>query len=277
MTHLYNIEYDDCYVAFLDILGFENLVRSKRKDSREKIDEYFKIIKDAIKILKQVTAKRDIGVIVISDSVILSVRKSSDRYENIEILRQLLIVIRYIQFNLALSNVWLRGGVSSGEAYFSPAENQIVGPAYIDAYNLENKIAIYPRVVIDSKLIKELGCESANELINEVNDNHAKEDEIRIEDRNIIFQWNNSEHETVGMKKDVALFVDYLALSFTDTKHLKIIVKNISKSMYEDNRVYPKFRWVVEYIMSWCMPKGTIHRAINNKFISEQFYKLRDL
>ncbi len=110
------IDYKDSYVAFLDILGFESLVRSKKPESKEKIEVYFNLINNAVSQLKEVPGKRNIGTIIISDSVILSVPKSTNNNDNIEILRQLLIAIRYIQFNLALSNVWLRGGVSSGDA-----------------------------------------------------------------------------------------------------------------------------------------------------------------
>ncbi len=57
------------------------------------------------------------------------------------------------------------------------------------------------------------------------------------------------------MKKDVALFIDYLAPSFANEEHLIKMVDNIAESIYKDNHIYPKFRWVVEYMMSWCMPK----------------------
>jgi len=271
------INYTDCYVAFLDILGFENLVRSKNREAKDKIEKYFQIINYAVNELKRIPSKRNLGTIIISDSVILTIPKSSDQFKNIETLRQLLIAIRYIQFNLALSNIWLRGGVSSGDAYFNSIENQIIGPAYIDAYKLESTVAIFPRVVIDSKIISEFACDSASSLIDEINNKHAKSSDHHIEDRNVVFQWEESEYETVGMKKDVALFVDYLAPSFTEKERLIKVVDNIADNLYQDNHVYSKFRWVVEYMMSWCMPKGRIHRYLERGVVSEQFDRLRGL
>lgn len=270
------IEYQKCYVAFLDILGFEKLVKSNDDRSKDKIESYFRLINDEVNKLKEISSKRDIGTLIISDSVILSVRKTNDIENDIEKLRQLCIAIRKIQYSLALNNVWLRGGVSSGDAFFSSSESQIVGPAYIDAYNLEKRVAVYPRVVVDTKLINELGCDSADSLINKINNDHAKQNEYDIEDRNVIFQWRDSGHEKVGMKKDVALFIDYLAPSFAQCSNLKLIIDNLVESMYQDNQVYPKYRWIVDYLMARCIPLNQFNNE-ESVIINTQFDRLRCL
>ncbi len=122
------------YVAYLDILGFKDLVKSKEHKDRKKIYEYFKLIEEITSDLKKIESQKDIGAIIISDSVTLSVPFGAEKDENIYKLRKLCIAIQKIQFKLAEKTIWLRGAISSGEAYFDSKKNQIVGPAYINAF-----------------------------------------------------------------------------------------------------------------------------------------------
>jgi len=256
MANMKTVVYRESYVAFLDVLGFENLVKSDASESKSKLECYFKLINEEVKELKKFAEKRDIGALIISDSVILSVEKTTSHPKNTQILRQLCIAIKKIQFRLALNGLWLRGGVSSGKAYFSPQNNQIVGPAYIDAYNLENRVAIYPRVILDSRLINELEYNSAEDLITAINDSR---------DDDILFPWSEDLHRHAGMQKDVALFVDYLATSFAKIDDLTKVIDNIEEAIYEDNQVYSKYRWVTEYLLSKCLQVQERHSMFQSQ------------
>ena len=161
------IEYKQCYVAFLDILGFKDLVFSSKKST---IENYFGIVDSAIQYLKRISNKQDIKYITISDSIILSVEHGKDKNENFHRLQNLCVAVGLIQASLALKNIWLRGGISSGEAFFDQHEYQVVGQAYIDAYLLEQQTALYPRIVIDGKIIKEFKLKSAKDFIEKIND-----------------------------------------------------------------------------------------------------------
>lgn len=245
------IQYTNYYVAFLDILGFKKLAMSNKREDKQKIYAYFQIIKDITKVLKEIDQKKNIGSIVISDSVILTVPTDADQSNNINILRQLCIAIQKIQFKLAEMNIWLKGGVSSGKAYFNPDDSQVVGPAYINAYLLEESLALYPRVVLDNNLIKELKLESAQELIDKVNNANSSSEYNALE-RNVLFQWMSSGIHKSSLNKDVALFVDYLVYAFENESKLKLIIKNIKNTIYLENGIYSKFRWVTDYLLASC-------------------------
>jgi len=150
------IKYRDSYVAFLDVLGFKNLVFSQNKKDKTKLEHYFGIVNEAIKYLNDIPVKSEIGSIIISDSIILSVNKSGVKDQDIKIVRHLCVAVGLIQMHLALKNIWLRGAISSGKAHFDSLNNQIVGPAYINAFLLEENLAINPRIILDNKIIKEL-------------------------------------------------------------------------------------------------------------------------
>lgn len=164
-----SIIYNQTYVAFLDVLGFKELVFKNNPESRGKLDEYFNILNHVIRYIRGIEMKKDIGFIVISDSIIMTIPQGNTRDEKLNSLRTICVATGLIQSELALLDIWLRGGISSGNAYFNKQTNQIVGPAYINAYLLEENMAIYPRILLDSKVINELNFSSANELIDEIN------------------------------------------------------------------------------------------------------------
>jgi len=128
------------YVAFLDVLGFKELV----KDKGEKFDRYFLTIENAL-----IDINSDGPAIesqLVSDSTILACEL------NRESLRLLLKAVQTIQSRCALENIWLRGAISIGEIYFDRSLNIVVGNGLSDAYVLESQEK-YPRVIIDPRIL----------------------------------------------------------------------------------------------------------------------------
>lgn len=247
---LSKINYAKYYVAFLDVLGFKKLVMSHRQEDKRKIEEYFQLIEDVTRDLKLIKSKRELGSIIISDSVIVSVPVGESLQEKIENLRHLCVAVGKIQFALALKNIWLRGAISSGDAYFNPVENQVVGPAYIGAYLLEGTQAKYPRVIVDNKIINELKADSAQDMIEIIN--NTKNGGLQFSNWSIcvLFEWQHNNHFKKKLNKDIPLFIDYLHPVFDNQTDFDKIISNIERSMYSGNDVYHKFRWIVDYLLS---------------------------
>jgi hypothetical protein len=249
MNSAKGIKYSDYYVAFLDILGFKKLVMSKSQRDKIKILKYFQLVEKITKDLKQFKPKEDISTIIVSDSIILTVPKGTDTDTRRDHLRQLCIAIQKIQFGLAEQDIWLRGAVSSGEAYLSREKNQVVGPAYIDAYLLEEHLAKYPRVILDNKIIKDLNADTSKMLVDLIN-YPSKGTEYDVQGNNVLFNWTHLDGMVRSeLKNDVPLFIDYLAFSLQNYKKLNQIVDNIEKNIYADNVIYEKFRWVTDYLI----------------------------
>ena len=241
------IHYTKSYVAFLDVLGFKNLIYSNKKVDKEKVESYFGIVNSAIDYLKTIDEKKDIGSIVISDSIVLSVPFGNSKQENVEKLRQLSIAIALIQFALSLKDIWLRGAISFGNTYFDKNNNQVVGEAYINAYLLEEKLAITPRVILDNKILKELSFKSAALLIKEVNS--IEVDNWGID---VLYDWDNVKNGSIVLEKDIPIFIDYLdfATSVLKEGHIDTIIENIEKNMYNNTNLYKKFKWLSTYLLT---------------------------
>jgi hypothetical protein len=250
----YKLNYEKSYVAFLDILGFKKLVYSSKKEDKTKIELYLQTINKAIETLKEIPSKKSIGSIVISDSIILTVPFGEDKDENINNLRQLCIAILSIQRKLVEHDIWMRGGISCGDTFFNEATNQIVGSAYIDAYLLEEKMAKYPRVILDNKIIKELQCENSTQLIDKIN-NYKKNNPSHL--GNVLYNWSNAYNLNVSLEKDIPLFIDYMV---DDKETIRKMIQLIEKNTCQNIEVYDKFKWVAKYLMTITEEQALINK-----------------
>ena len=241
------IPYSKYFIAFLDVLGFQNLVFSKKAGDKKKIEEYFENIKHVVSMLEGIKHKQRLKSIIISDSVILSIPFGDNGNGRIHNLRHLCVAIAKIQYALAKNNIWLRGAISSGDSYFNHDENLVVGPAYVSAYLLERDLSTFPRVIIDNKIIGEVNKKSSQNIIDLINDNDFSD-----WDTDILYNWKKKGQDNVSLKQDVPLFIDYFSPLFRDIRESHTIIKNIGKNIYSDNAIYPKFRWVVDYLISHC-------------------------
>lgn len=258
------INYKEGYVAFLDILGFKKLVFSSKDEDKEKIERYLGIVDSAIEYLKNIDAKIiiDLGYIVVSDSIILSVPFGQNEEDNIKILRHLCVAIALIQRTLAIKDIWLRGAISYGNTYFDSNKNQIIGDGYINAYLLEESLAKYPRVILDNKIINLLNFTNAHQLTEEINS-------VKFTNwsGNILFNWEDRTFRYVEyrtfmfssyFRKDIPLFIDYLNCPKENRE------TNFKMNIAENIAIYPKFKWLSEYFLLTLLE----HDNNNDKLIS---------
>ena len=149
------IENKECYVAFLDILGFKQYVNNNKEE--DILNMFF-----SIKGIKEKLKKSDIALgrdkddidklhsslyfYIMSDSIILAIEKNIDGAYDF-ILNCCREVQRSLLFNY---NILLRGGVSFGLFYGVDEVN--FGKGFIKAYELEGE-ARYPRIIIDPELV----------------------------------------------------------------------------------------------------------------------------
>ena len=145
-------KYKDCYVAFIDILGFKELIDTK---DCETIFQVFKelhmhshanLIFNGIDIL----AYKDIQHRILSDSVILFI--DADVKDGFA---ALLDVCRKLQESLANREnpILMRGGIAKGPLFCE--ENTIFGQGLTKAYLLESKLAKYPRIIFSGETFEE--------------------------------------------------------------------------------------------------------------------------
>lgn len=138
-----DIQYTQYYVAFLDILGFKNLVANPEVTCREILKVYASV-KDVHEVfLQEEDMKENIKMKIMSDSVCTYIKASIPN-------ALFALVSHCALFHCSLldmyPSIFIRGGITFGDMY---VENDIIfGPALTEAYLLEERNAKVPRVIM---------------------------------------------------------------------------------------------------------------------------------
>ncbi len=133
---------DYAIVAFVDILGFSAMVKSDCEANDDKM-KYFEVLKNLNGQVKEI---QDCEITQFSDSVIFSIPLSPNNY-----LKLIDVVMNY-QYRLLLKGIICRGAISFGKHY---KENDFMfSQGLIEAYQLESKTAISPRIIVSKNLME---------------------------------------------------------------------------------------------------------------------------
>lgn len=137
------VKYDPKIVAFLDILGFRNLL----KDEEKLYD-----LASRVRMLNDIFAadqayKSNGSVLQISDGIIIS-SEIADLSDLDSFLREIMLGVEALLY----LGIPVRGAITYGPHYHR--ESVLVSPAFAAAYEMERDVAKYPRVVIDLSVIE---------------------------------------------------------------------------------------------------------------------------
>ncbi len=218
-------EYVEYYIAFLDILGFKDIINKKSFNEVNKIFDNLLIIKQDImnssSIFNEFLNERGLGNLfdnivlnIMSDSIIIAIPA---RHMN-----SLAFVTEYcrrVQASFIKDGILIRGAITKGEFY---SKNEIMfGKGLIEAYLLQENEAIYPRIIMTKKL--------AYDYIERVGTHTT----VYIQD----FLVNDS---------DDYLFVNYLFYENIDYEKLACYIKDRLDSE-TNGRVRQKYLWLKNY------------------------------
>lgn len=147
--------YREKYVAFIDMLGFSNLVRDAAVDLSKQ-----SIVIDAIDRLKDTACNNpDMGMIVsyFSDCVVISCDRT--RHGLAEMLMSLLAIAE----NLLVIDIMVRGGLTVG--YIHHDADFMFGPGMLEAYDIERCIAKHPTIMLSNAAHEDVVKEGFDHVI----------------------------------------------------------------------------------------------------------------
>jgi hypothetical protein len=149
------VEYQKTLLTYIDIMGFRKMIAESQKDPT-KINVILDILKKtreqtAITYKKIVTTRTSIDAMEarnFSDLILRVTPLGLGTVNMKQAISMECLILTSIQCELFLkSGILLRGGMCVDDLYF---ENDIVfGPALVNAYELENTIAVFPRIIVD--------------------------------------------------------------------------------------------------------------------------------
>lgn len=146
----YHDQYEKRLVAFLDLLGFKELVSHFTEEPKlfERILNTLKKIKYLEKMVYGFSDKLNVQMefTTFSDSIVLSSHIQEDP------INTALFQVAFTCSLLLLDGLFARGAII--ENYLYHKENIVVGQGLIDAYTQEATSAIYPRIIVSENIVE---------------------------------------------------------------------------------------------------------------------------
>lgn len=146
---------ENTLVAYSDILGFKNyIIEDLEKPNYQdfftkKIVQLNKTLYNQHKQLLKNIGKYSGKVAIFSDNIFIRVPIIPELSHMHQIFNPIKIMAIY-QSMLAINGFFIRGGICAGDSYYDG--DLMIGPAIINAVTLEQTVAIYPRIIIESTL-----------------------------------------------------------------------------------------------------------------------------
>jgi len=138
------------FCAFADILGFKDLVMKSIAEgsSGQVLRELHAIISRQIERMQPVNQLGLGWVKSFTDNVVLGFPLEGDGESQFGLLIESLTVFQY---EMAKKGFFLRGGVATGPLFMD--ENVAFGAALLEAYDIEQRVAVYPRIVLSKEAV----------------------------------------------------------------------------------------------------------------------------
>ncbi len=240
-------------VAFLDVLGFRQKLIDFEREASDNHSTYIEEksfengsneryvstkANDFINTFKKAISKLDLEkyrYYLFSDNIcITSINETSPAD-----LQDLFLVITDLYFEFAQKGYFLRGGIDYG--LFIDEKELAVGVPLANAYELETKIAVYPRIILSTNLVNEFQ------------------------------EFNNK-----GEKVYDYLYSNALILESCEIKYLNVFLQVFQTDYREDREAFfKKFNSVIVKNLEENKTKEIVY--VKYKWLAEQFNEFIDL
>jgi len=262
---------ENYFVAFIDILGYREKINKLPKEEQKafikSLNDLFELAKDLNKSSNMPDSSHglygkderfDIKMKTFSDNIFLYTKANWTG---------LLLTVTHMQANCAFLDISIRGALSHGELFAN--DDFIYGSGLIEAYDLERKAAIFPRIIVGDSFVEAMKCCI---IIADVTEKyrHLKPDAKSIDHVTFYQTFRESIYFDIFFANDIfdeSLFINYLAYwkwhidveghseekpSFEE--YMKIHKEKIEKSLTESDKpdIAQKYKWCKFYHNSIC-------------------------
>lgn len=147
------------FIVYLDILGVKNKINSEQ--SNEYLQKIQKIYTQALELFEQyknLGGGNELKCKIFSDNIIFATEIYNQQYSGFcnninSVIVTSLAIFTIFLYQYALEEGFLiRGGMTVGDLFINDVFTY--GKGLIRAYQLENEIAIFPRVILDEQVLK---------------------------------------------------------------------------------------------------------------------------
>jgi len=268
-------------IAYFDILGYENIVNNLQESEEQELITDIKTI--IIKLYKMKRILQEGFVIKtysFSDNFLITM-KIDDKENFLEEFYFLVELLQEIQYEIVINHgLLIRGGLVKGQLY--TGKNFVFGKGLIQVCKIERDIAIFPRIVVDKKLLIDIlphGCDFISEDINLVNIifsafNKASVNEFAVAKglskkdynrlinigSNIKLQKDIDNNFIINYYQQIELLRHKKNLNIKNIKeilltHIIFVINNLNINK-NNNKIVEKYLWCCSYYNIFCKENG---------------------
>lgn len=229
----------ECVVLYFDLLGVGAMARGSA--AGKELRKFDELIRDALPYsigaaAAEAASQGASSAAVFSDSVVQTIPVASELPPAAPIF-QLVLEVSQSQTELALREHFARGAITLDD--FHAYDGLLFGPALVEAAQLEQEVAVVPRIVLSSKVCATLLTHA------QAGEESAFYGEV-----------------PVLVDEDGVAFVDYLGGAFQNDpesvlpkllrRHKKVVSAKLKQNLTHFHR-WSKYRWVAEYHNATCL------------------------
>lgn len=208
---------EEYVVAFIDILGASELIKNSLDESLNAIHGFYELAIGMAGVADSYVERFEVSIF--SDNIVLAV-KVGENCALIDAFKNLIIIVIALQSILLYRNILCRGGITYGK--FFKDDIMVWGDALVRAHELESKIAIFPRIVIDKSLMGKFADEDVKK---------------------------SSIEKYYSIDFDGMFFVDFGNAGDNYSKEIFDLKTQASKYISSD-RISQKYNWIIRYLES---------------------------
>lgn len=249
------------YCVYFDILGFSDEIQNIKTNGLDFFNKYLNVLN---KIIEHITEHNNFGddnknkrfeLKIFTDNFVIGFPIRDDGETEFG---EIFDLLSYIQFEFIKNDIFIKGAISYSNLYMD--NNIVIGQALIDAYQLEEKFSVYPRIILSKEV---------SDKVNNYIDYYADKKWCTENKRYLI--------DTDGFY--FINYLNYLKEYYIDSddnemyseieKELKMHKNTIIKQLelYQmNNRVFEKYIWIANY-----------HNYFCNNFLNKKFYNIKSL
>lgn len=214
-------------VAYIDFLGIKEKMKTNTSyESLQVLKFILSAAKETANYISDCNVINNFDIKIFSDNIVIAQKVDEKRLSDQII--SVVNLIAAIQFEALLQfDFWLRGGITLGELFI---DNSVVwGTSLIEAYDVENNLANYPRVLLTNKLLEAY--------------------------ENCLYKKLNL-YALIKKDMDGFWYVDFL-LSAPNLNAIptisSILKEKTMKYKNEPERVKQKINWMITYFNDYCI------------------------
>ncbi len=153
-TETQKYETSEHVVAFIDILGASKMIE---EDESKSLNDIHQIYKAVLKLINREEIAGFFKLKIFSDNIVIAVPTFSATNKKVNFYASWFHALLFclgIQLQFIMKGYLVRGGITCGSFFLDDV--MVFGKALLKSYELENKNAIYPRIIVDPNFIPKL-------------------------------------------------------------------------------------------------------------------------